>query len=88
MTTNHIPSQAGRILHALKVAQENKCDVFIILNPNLFKEHRLTFSAETITDATFAIHDDEILIIKNDIVIYAFSWIYTIYVDVIWKIKK
>lgn len=83
-----IPAQAGRILHALKVAQENKCGVFIILNPNLFKEHRLTFSTETITDATFAIHDDEILIIKNDIVIYTFSWVYTSYVDVIWKINK
>jgi hypothetical protein len=83
-----IPAEAGRILHALKVAQENKCGVFIILNPNLFKENRLTFSTETITDATFAIHDDEILIIKNDIVIYTFSWVYTSYVDVIWKIKK
>lgn len=83
-----IPAQAGHILHALKIAQENKCDVFITLDPNLFKEHRLIFSAETIADATFAIHDDEILIIKNDIVIYTFSWIYTNYVDVIWKIKK
>lgn len=83
-----IPSQAGYILHALKIAKENKCNVFIILDPNLFKEHRLTFSAETIADATFAIHDDKILIIKNDIVIYTFSWVYTSYVDVIWKIKK
>ena len=82
-----IPSKAGYILNALKSAKENKCTVFVILNPNFFKENRLTFSIETIADSTFAIHDEEILIIKNDVVIYTFSWIYTDFVDVIWKAK-
>lgn len=73
-----------RIMSAVQSAQENKCCIVIFLDPLVYGKNSFMITSENIQEVSFAQHNDDLLVIRDNKVITSLPWWDIIKVRVIW----
>lgn len=73
-----------RIMSAVQSAQGNKCCLVIFLDPLVYGKNSFMVTSENIQEVSFAEHNSDLLVIRDNKVIASLPWWDIIKVRVIW----
>lgn len=78
------PQKLERIMKAIKSAQENKCCLAIFLDPLVYGKNSFMVTSKNIQEVSFAEHDGDLLVIRDNKVVTSLLWWDIYKVRVIW----